>query len=99
MCGLLVIHRKEMPLFSLICLRSSVLKPKGVASLLVQSRGVASGGKTGGKLVILGTGWAGLKCLSGIDTKNYEVVVISPRNHFIFTPLLASTAGDTLVVV
>ncbi|EPZ35141.1 Pyridine nucleotide-disulfide oxidoreductase-like protein 2 [Rozella allomycis CSF55] len=48
------------------------------------------------RLVIIGTGWAGFKLLSKIDTKRYDVVVVSPRNYFVFTPLLASTCVGTL---
>ncbi|KAJ3049870.1 hypothetical protein HK097_009146 [Rhizophlyctis rosea] len=61
-----------------------------------QRRWVTSIGKPRGRLVILGSGWAGLKILKGINTKDYDVVMISPRNHFVFTPLLASTAVGTL---
>ncbi|KAI8589730.1 NDE1, mitochondrial external NADH dehydrogenase [Geranomyces variabilis] len=59
-------------------------------------RAVISIGKTGGRMVILGSGWGGLKVLSGIDTSAYEVIVLSPRNHFVFTPLLAGSAVGTL---
>ncbi len=48
------------------------------------------------KIVVLGSGWAGFKFLKKIDQKKYDVTVISPRNHFIFTPLLASTTVGTL---
>ncbi|PYH99332.1 NADH-ubiquinone oxidoreductase C3A11.07 [Aspergillus ellipticus CBS 707.79] len=41
-------------------------------------------------LVILGTGWGSVSLLKKIDTENYNVVVISPRNYFLFTPLLPS---------
>ncbi|KAI8812158.1 FAD/NAD(P)-binding domain-containing protein [Cladochytrium replicatum] len=47
------------------------------------------------RLVILGT-LTGFKLLRGIDSNQYDVVVISPRNHFVFTPLLASTTVGTL---
>ncbi|KAL6992636.1 Internal alternative NAD(P)H-ubiquinone oxidoreductase A1, mitochondrial [Sarracenia purpurea var. burkii] len=54
--------------------------------------------KTGEKprVVVLGTGWAACRFLKGIDTKIYDVVCISPRNHMVFTPLLASTCVGTL---
>jgi len=55
----------------------------------------ASGGAAG-RLVVLGTGWGAMSLLRQIDTKQYEVVVISPRNHFVFTPLLAGSAVGTL---
>lgn len=48
------------------------------------------------KLVILGTGWGGYSLLRNINKKLFDVVVISPRNHFLFTPLLASTTVGTL---
>ncbi|KAI8059265.1 FAD/NAD(P)-binding domain-containing protein [Gongronella butleri] len=48
------------------------------------------------KVVILGSGWAGFKLMRTLDKKKYDVVVVSPRNHFVFTPLLASTAVGSL---
>ena len=48
------------------------------------------------RLVILGTGWSSYSLLKNIDKKKYDVIVISPRNHFLFTPLLASTTVGTL---
>ena len=48
------------------------------------------------RVVVLGTGWAACRFLKGIDTKIYDVVCISPRNHMVFTPLLASTCVGTL---
>ena len=48
------------------------------------------------RLVILGTGWASYSLLKSVDKRKFEVVVVSPRNHFLFTPLLASTTVGTL---
>ena len=52
------------------------------------------------KLVILGTGWAGYSLLKHVDKKLFDAVVVSPRNprrnHFLLTPLLASTTVGTL---
>ena len=59
----------------------------------VSFRRYASGRR---QLVILGTGWAGYSVLRTINKKLYDVVVVSPRNHFLFTPLLASTTVGTL---
>ncbi|KAL1952509.1 hypothetical protein VTO42DRAFT_5171 [Malbranchea cinnamomea] len=41
-------------------------------------------------LVILGTGWGSVSLLKKLNTENYNVIVISPRNFFLFTPLLPS---------
>ncbi|MFA6542363.1 MAG: FAD-dependent oxidoreductase [Bacteroidota bacterium] len=48
------------------------------------------------KLLILGSGFASFSTLKGIDTDLYDVIVVSPRNHFIFTPLLPSTTVGTI---
>lgn len=47
-------------------------------------------------LVILGTGWGSYSVLKTIDKKRFDVIVVSPRNHFLFTPLLCSTTVGTL---
>lgn len=48
------------------------------------------------KVVVLGTGWAAFRMVKSIDSTRHRVVVISPRNHFLFTPLLPATASGTL---
>lgn len=48
------------------------------------------------RVVVLGTGWAACRFIKGLDTNIYDVVCISPRNHMVFTPLLASTCVGTL---
>ena len=40
------------------------------------------------KIVVLGTGWGAVSFLKGVDTSLYDVTVISPRNYFLFTPML-----------
>lgn len=47
-------------------------------------------------LVILGTGWGSVALLKKLDTENYNVIVISPRNYFLFTPLLPSCTTGTI---
>ena len=48
------------------------------------------------RVIILGAGWAGYNFGNQISKENYDVTLISPRNHFLFTPLLASTTVGTL---
>ncbi|KAG5052760.1 Internal alternative NAD(P)H-ubiquinone oxidoreductase A1, mitochondrial [Glycine soja] len=48
------------------------------------------------RVVVLGSGWAGCRLMKGLDTAIYDVVCVSPRNHMVFTPLLASTCVGTL---
>ncbi|CCD24839.1 NADH-ubiquinone reductase (H(+)-translocating) NDI1 NDAI_0E00230 [Naumovozyma dairenensis CBS 421] len=47
-------------------------------------------------VVILGSGWGAIAFLKHIDTKRYNVAIISPRNYFLFTPLLPSTPVGTV---
>lgn len=48
------------------------------------------------KLVILGTGFAAFSLLHHLDRKRFDISVVSPRNHFLFSPLLPSTTVGTL---
>jgi len=48
------------------------------------------------KLVVLGTGWASVKFAQNIDTRKYDVTLVSPRNYFLFTPFLPSTVVGTI---
>lgn len=48
------------------------------------------------RLVVLGTGWGAAAFLKDIDTDKYDVTVISPRNHFVFTPMLAGASVGTV---
>lgn len=34
--------------------------------------------------------------MKGLDSNIYDIVCVSPRNHMVFTPLLASTCVGTL---
>ncbi|KAI8889861.1 FAD/NAD(P)-binding domain-containing protein [Backusella circina FSU 941] len=47
-------------------------------------------------IVILGSGWASTSLLKSIDTDLYNVVMVSPRNFFLFTPLLPSSTVGTI---
>ncbi|GAB5354770.1 hypothetical protein AAMO2058_000147900 [Amorphochlora amoebiformis] len=48
------------------------------------------------RVVILGSGWGGFYAARSIDKNKYDVRVISPSNHFTFTPLVPSSAVGTL---
>jgi hypothetical protein len=48
------------------------------------------------KVVILGAGWGSASFLKGIDTQRYDVTIISPRNYFLYTPMLAGSAVGTV---
>ncbi|KAG7133518.1 hypothetical protein HYQ45_008302 [Verticillium longisporum] len=48
------------------------------------------------KLVILGGGWGGVAMLKELNPDDYHVTVISPKNYFLFTPMLPSATVGTL---
>ena len=48
------------------------------------------------KLVILGTGWGSVALLKQLHAGEYHVTVVSPSNHFLFTPMLPSATVGTL---
>ncbi|KAK7263613.1 hypothetical protein RJT34_31206 [Clitoria ternatea] len=48
------------------------------------------------RVVVLGTGWAGMSFLKSMKSSDYEIHVISPRNYFAFTPLLPSVTCGTV---
>lgn len=48
------------------------------------------------RIVVLGTGWAGVSFLKNLDVSSYDVQVVSPRNYFAFTPLLPSVTCGTV---
>lgn len=47
-------------------------------------------------VLVLGSGWGAHSLIKVVDTDLYDVVVVSPRNHFVFTPMLPSTAVGTV---
>ena len=48
------------------------------------------------KLVVLGTGWGSVALLKQLVPGEYHVTVVSPSNHFLFTPMLPSATVGTL---
>jgi hypothetical protein len=49
-------------------------------------------------VVILGSGFAALSCAAEMDTGKYNVTVVSPRNHFLFTPVLPQVRSSSTPV-
>lgn len=47
-------------------------------------------------VLVCGSGWGAHSIIKVIDTDNFEVVLVSPRNFFFFTPMLPSTAVGTV---
>jgi NADH dehydrogenase FAD-containing subunit len=47
-------------------------------------------------VVVLGSGWAAHALLKVADTYKIRLICVSPTNHFVFTPMLASAAVGTV---
>src|SRR5438105_4034905 len=47
-------------------------------------------------IVVLGSGFGAFAFLKNVDKELYDVKAVSPRNHFLFTPLLTSTTVGTI---
>ncbi|ORY87129.1 pyridine nucleotide-disulfide oxidoreductase-domain-containing protein [Protomyces lactucae-debilis] len=48
------------------------------------------------RLVVLGSGWGAVSLIQRLNPDNYNVIVISPSNYFLFTPLLPSATVGTV---
>lgn len=47
-------------------------------------------------IIVLGSGFAAFSCLKKLGSFFYNIFAVSPRNHFLFTPLLPSTTVGTI---
>ena len=74
-----------------------ILKPRRSSCSYYWCRhGSSSSGLVKPRVVIVGSGWGGFRVAKDIDKTKFSVTVVSPRNHFLFTPLLPSTTVGTL---
>ena len=47
------------------------------------------------RIVVLGSGWGAISFMKALDKQTaakYDVVLLSPRNYFLYTPLLPAVA-------
>uniref|UniRef100_A0A7S3YYD9 FAD/NAD(P)-binding domain-containing protein n=1 Tax=Lotharella globosa TaxID=91324 RepID=A0A7S3YYD9_9EUKA len=77
-------------------LRPKLARRFSPATLLFLPRSFSSSASAKPRVVVLGSGWGGFQVARDLDKDKYDVRVISPANHFLFTPLLPSTAVGTL---
>jgi len=47
------------------------------------------------RILVIGSGWASHAFIKCIDTEKSRVLVVSPSNYFVFTPMLASSSVGT----
>jgi NADH:ubiquinone reductase (non-electrogenic) len=51
------------------------------------------------RIVVLGSGWASMSFIKSLPSNisdTYELILISPRNYFLYTPLLPAVATGTM---
>lgn len=48
------------------------------------------------RIVVVGSGWSAHSFMKIIEADSFEVLCISPRPYFVFTPMLASTVVGTV---
>lgn len=48
------------------------------------------------KVVILGSGWGAMSALSHLNPGQFDVTIVSPRNYFLFSPILPSVTVGTV---
>lgn len=77
-------------------LLDSGLTPPSVTQVATHPPDQLAADSTKPTLVVLGSGWGATSFLKNLDTEEYNVVVVSPRNYFLFTPLLPSVTVGTL---
>ncbi|KAI0234774.1 NADH:ubiquinone oxidoreductase, partial [Massospora cicadina] len=65
-----------------------------VETVLDPVQSVAAEGRK--RVIVLGTGWGSTSLVKSLDPSEYDVVIVSPRNYFLFTPLLPSCTVGTL---
>lgn len=48
------------------------------------------------RLLVVGSGFGGFSLLSRLDARDWDATLLSPRNYFLFTPLLPSAASGSV---
>lgn len=62
----------------------------------VQETNAASTAQKRKRVVVLGTGWGAHALSKIVDLASSDVCVVSPRNYFVFTPMLAAASVGTV---
>jgi len=73
------------------------LGPKSAGDKLPMYQSQAEGSPKP-KIVVLGSGWAAMSYIKSMRksvAKSYDITVVSPRNYFLYTPLLPAVATGT----
>lgn len=87
-----LVKKRAYPLF--LAEKGAEIVEKAIGDLQKETLYPKSGKKE--KVVVLGTGWGAASFLKDIDSNLYDVTIVSPRNYFVFTPMLAGASVGTV---
>lgn len=80
--------------------KASKSNGNGAQQSVLQSYSNLPGGSSGKqRILILGTGWGAMSFIKAFDhslLSKYELVLLSPRNYFVYTPLLPAMCAGTV---
>ncbi|PRW45623.1 NADH dehydrogenase [Chlorella sorokiniana] len=80
--------------------RTAVMEPEAPPAPTLPAEGPTAARKT--RVVVLGSGWGAVSFIKNLDPAafgeggGYELVLVSPRNYMLFTPLLPSAVGGVV---
>ena len=86
------IKPRAYPLF--LAEKAAILGEEVLGSVFSNGESYFQGEKE--KIVVLGTGWGSAAFLKEIDMNRFDVTIVSPRNFFLFTPMLAGASVGTV---
>ena len=70
--------------------RAAIADPPSSAAVAEVPATTGTGRK---KVVVLGSGWGAISFVKSLnETTQYDVILVSPRNYFLYTPLLPGAA-------
>jgi len=78
--------------------RHQQITPRAVASTEVKKAAIKHKSGRQPKVIVLGSGWGAMTFIQGLseeEAQMYDITVVSPRNHFLYTPLLPTACMGT----
>ena len=85
---------RAYPLF--LAEKAAIIVEDTIASFTKKDEAASNSETKKERIVVLGTGWGAAAILKEIDTNKFDVTVVSPRNFFLFTPMLAGASVGTV---
>lgn len=97
-CGVLYTHKMILVSADYI-MQGNGAKPPGAQTSVPVLDKPSSASSTKTRVVVLGSGWAAMSFVKAWDpalADKYELILVSPRNYFVYTPLLPAMCAGTV---